>query len=178
MMSEANSHAGHDHKPQGFLNRWLFSTNHKDIGTLYLVFSLLMFLVGGAMAMIIRAELFQPGLQVVEPDFFNQMTTMHALVMIFGAVMPAFVGLVADSPDGGRAGHGVAPHEQLELLDPAFRLRDPAFHSVHGQRCPGLGLDVVSPAKHADGRLVRLRDLCHPFDGHQLHHGRHTSPPS
>ena len=43
--------------------------------------------------MVIRAELFQPGLQIVDPHFFNQMTTMHALVMVFGAVMPAFVGL-------------------------------------------------------------------------------------
>ncbi len=92
-MNEAIAHADHDHKPQGFLDRWLFTTNHKDIGTLYLVFSLLMFLVGGVMAMVIRLELFQPGLQVVEPDFFNQMTTMHALIMVFGAVMPAFVGL-------------------------------------------------------------------------------------
>src|SRR5690606_1459821 len=46
----------------------------------------------GVMAMIIRAELFQPGLQVVNPDFFNQMTTLHGLVMIFGAIMQAFVG--------------------------------------------------------------------------------------
>ena len=64
----------HDHKPSGFLDRWLFTTNHKDIGTLYLVFSLLMFFIGGAMAMVIRAELFMPGLQLVEPEFFNQMT--------------------------------------------------------------------------------------------------------
>lgn len=91
--TELDHHDDHDHKPSGFLDRWLFSTNHKDIGTLYLVFSLVMFLIGGSMAMIIRAELFQPGLQLVQPDFFNQMTTMHALVMIFGAVMPAFVGL-------------------------------------------------------------------------------------
>ncbi|MEM1090508.1 MAG: cytochrome c oxidase subunit I [Pseudomonadota bacterium] len=83
----------HHHEPVRGWRRWVFSTNHKDIGTLYLLFSLAMFFVGGAMAMVIRAELFQPGLQVVEPDFFNQMTTMHALVMIFGAVMPAFVGL-------------------------------------------------------------------------------------
>ena len=91
-------HAGSDthaeeHKPHGFVQRWLYATNHKDIGTLYLVFSLLMFFVGGAMAMLIRAELFQPGLQLLQPEVFNQMTTMHALVMIFGAVMPAFVGL-------------------------------------------------------------------------------------
>jgi cytochrome c oxidase subunit 1 len=81
-----------DHKPTGFLDRWLFTTNHKDIGTLYLIFSLTMFMIGGAMAMVIRAELFMPGLQLVEPDFFNQMTTMHALIMVFGAVMPAWVG--------------------------------------------------------------------------------------
>ncbi len=85
-----DDHHGH-HQPKG-LARWLFTTNHKDIGTLYLVFSLIMFFVGGAMAMVIRAELFMPGLQLVQPDFFNQMTTMHALIMVFGAVMPAWVG--------------------------------------------------------------------------------------
>jgi len=92
-MTDTTAHIDHHHgQPRG-LARWVFTTNHKEIGTLYLVFSLAMFLVGGAMAMIIRAELFQPGLQLVNPEFFNQMTTMHALVMIFGAVMPAFVGL-------------------------------------------------------------------------------------
>jgi cytochrome c oxidase subunit 1 len=73
--------------------RWLTTTNHKDIGTLYLLFSLLMFFVGGSMAMLIRAELFQPGLQLFDPLFYNQLVTLHALIMIFGAVMPAFVGL-------------------------------------------------------------------------------------
>jgi cytochrome c oxidase subunit 1 len=83
--------AHHDEHPAGLM-RWLTSTNHKDIGTLYLVFALIMLFVGGTMALVIRAELFQPGLQIVQPLFFNQMTTMHALVMIFGAVMPAFTG--------------------------------------------------------------------------------------
>ena len=91
-MTVSSDHTAHDHKPTG-LGRWLFSTNHKDIGTMYLVFSLFMFFVGGAMAMVIRAELFQPGVQLVDPQFFNSMTTVHALVMIFGAVMPAAVGL-------------------------------------------------------------------------------------
>ncbi len=92
-MSEAVMHHDdhHDHTPTG-IGRWLFSTNHKDIGTMYLVFSLIMFFVGGSMAMVIRLELFQPGLQVVDPQFFNAMTTMHALVMIFGVAMPAAVG--------------------------------------------------------------------------------------
>lgn len=81
------------HGPTTGLMRWVLTTNHKDIGTLYLVFSLIMFFVGGSMAFVIRAELFQPGLQLIRPEFFNQMTTMHGLIMVFGAVMPAFVGL-------------------------------------------------------------------------------------
>ena len=59
---------------------------------MYLVFALTMLFVGGAMALVIRAELFQPGLQFVNPDFFNQMTTLHAVIMVFGMIMPAFVG--------------------------------------------------------------------------------------
>jgi len=88
-------HDDHDHHgaPKNFFQRWVMSTNHKDIGTLYLIFSLTMFFIGGSFAMVIRAELFKPGLDLVQPYFFNEMTTMHALVMIFGAVMPAFVGL-------------------------------------------------------------------------------------
>jgi cytochrome c oxidase subunit 1 len=95
-MAQAVAHtSGHEHEAHhpGGIVRWLTTTNHKDIGTLYLMFSLLMFFIGGSMAMVIRAELFQPGLQLVDPEFFNSMTTMHALVMIFGAVMPGFVGL-------------------------------------------------------------------------------------
>ncbi|WP_369832180.1 cytochrome c oxidase subunit I [Moritella sp. Urea-trap-13] len=91
-ISEPQHDAEHHGAPKGY-KRWLFSTNHKDIGSLYLWFSLTMFFIGGAMAMIIRAELFQPGLQLIEPNFFNQMTTSHGLIMVFGAVMPAFVGL-------------------------------------------------------------------------------------
>jgi cytochrome c oxidase subunit 1 len=85
--------ADHGHGPPKGIARWFTTTNHKDIGTMYLVFSLVMFLVGGLMALLIRAELFQPGLQLWNPTFFNQLTTMHALVMVFGAVMPATVGL-------------------------------------------------------------------------------------
>jgi len=90
----ASDHASHAHEhKQGFVERWLFSTNHKDIGTLYLIFSFIMFIIGAGMSVVIRAELMQPGLQFVKPEFFNQMTTLHALVMIFGGIMPAFVGL-------------------------------------------------------------------------------------
>jgi len=86
-------HDDHDHGPAKGFMRWITTTNHKDIGTLYLVTALIMFFVGGAMALVIRAELFEPGMQFVDPGFFNQMTTLHALIMVFGAVMPAFAGM-------------------------------------------------------------------------------------
>lgn len=93
-----HAHSDHDHAHQdpgalGFIKRWVFTTNHKDIGTLYLWLACLMFFVAGTMALLIRAELFKPGLQLVTPDTFNTLTTMHGLIMIFGVVMPAFVGL-------------------------------------------------------------------------------------
>ena len=99
-MSAVIDHAGHDghgddhhdhHAPTGW-RRWVFATNHKDIGTLYLLFSFTMLCVGGMLALCIRAELFQPGLQYFNPEMFNQFTTMHGLIMVFGAIMPAFVG--------------------------------------------------------------------------------------
>src|SRR6266571_1676464 len=86
-------HGDHAHETPHGWRRWLFATNHKDIGTLYLIFSFTMFLSGGVMALMIRAELFEPGLQIMRPEFFNQLTTMHGLIMVFGAIMPAFVGL-------------------------------------------------------------------------------------
>jgi len=82
---------GYAHHPGGII-RWITTTNHKDIGTMYLWFSFTMFIVGGLMAMTIRAELFKPGLQIVNPEFFNSLTTLHGLIMIFGALMPGAVG--------------------------------------------------------------------------------------
>ncbi len=102
-MSHADTHGHDDHGHHGpaqlsdglipWALRWIGTTNHKDLGTLYLILAFSMFFVGGVMSLVIRAELFQPGMQLVSPEFFNSMTTMHALIMIFGGVMPAFVGL-------------------------------------------------------------------------------------
>jgi len=89
----AHGHDDHAHGPEKGVMRWIKTTNHKDLGTLYLWFSFIMFFVGGVMSLVIRAELFQPGMQFIDPGFYNQMITLHALVMIFGGVMPAFVGL-------------------------------------------------------------------------------------
>jgi cytochrome c oxidase subunit 1 len=96
-----HGHVGHMPPPHhslknGFwpwISGWLFTTNHKDIGTLYMLFSLLMLFVGGTMALLIRLELFQPGLQFFDPNFYNELVTVHGLVMIFGVIMPSFVGL-------------------------------------------------------------------------------------
>jgi cytochrome c oxidase subunit 1 len=60
---------------------------------MYLIFAFVMLFLGGAMAMVMRAELFMPGLQITDPDTFNNMVTNHALIMVFGVVMPAAAGM-------------------------------------------------------------------------------------
>ena len=82
---------GHDHHPSGLM-RWVKTTNHKDIGTMYLWFSFVMFLSAASWRWSSAPNCSCPGMQVVNPEVFNQMTTLHGLIMVFGAIMPAFVG--------------------------------------------------------------------------------------
>ena len=88
-----SSHHEEHHGPAKGWRRWLYSTSHKDIGTMYLIFAGIAYLIAGAFALIIRAELFQPGLQLLEPNFFNQMTTLHGFIMLIFVVVPGFTGL-------------------------------------------------------------------------------------
>ncbi|HEV7367490.1 cytochrome c oxidase subunit I [Arenibaculum sp.] len=82
----------HDHKP-GFVSRWLFSTNHKDIGTLYLIFAIVAGLIGGLFSVIMRLELQDPGMQwVTDGQVWNVFISAHGLIMVFFVVMPAMIG--------------------------------------------------------------------------------------
>jgi cytochrome c oxidase subunit 1 len=82
----------HENHPIGW-RRFVYSTNHKDIGTMYLVFAICAGLVGGTLSMFMRAELMYPGLQVFhEPHTFNVFVTAHGLIMIFFMIMPAMIG--------------------------------------------------------------------------------------
>jgi cytochrome c oxidase subunit 1 len=86
-----STHAA-EHQPHGW-TRWLYSTNHKDIGTMYLVFAMVSVAIGGALSVMIRAELAAPGLQVFDDKhFYNVVVTAHALIMIFFFAMPALIG--------------------------------------------------------------------------------------
>jgi cytochrome c oxidase subunit 1 len=90
--AEAHAHDHHDHKP-GFVQRWLFSTNHKDIGTLYLIFSVVAAFIGGFMSVLMRLELHNPGMQYfADGQGWNVIVTAHGLVMVFFVVMPAMIG--------------------------------------------------------------------------------------
>ncbi|HLE47399.1 MAG TPA: cbb3-type cytochrome c oxidase subunit I, partial [Candidatus Thermoplasmatota archaeon] len=79
-------------KPRG-LRRWLFSTNHREIGILYILTGFFAFFVGGLMAMIVRWELMDgKGETVVYNETYNALMSVHALTMIFLFVMPVFAG--------------------------------------------------------------------------------------
>ena len=97
----AEAHDDHDHTPSFFV-RWFWSTNHKDIGTLYLIFAIIAGVVGGIMSGLMRQELKEPGITFLTmfsggdvdaaANFYNVLITYHGLIMIFFMVMPAMIG--------------------------------------------------------------------------------------
>jgi cytochrome c oxidase subunit 1 len=82
----------HEHTPYGW-RRWVYSTNHKDIGTLYLIYAILAGVIGGALSIGMRLELQEPGMQIFSnPHTFNTFVTAHGLIMVFFMIMPALIG--------------------------------------------------------------------------------------
>jgi len=83
----------HHPNPTG-IKRWLFSTNHKDIGTMYLIFGIAAGIIGGLFSFIFRLELMEPGNQILggNHQLFNMLITAHALIMVFFMIMPALIG--------------------------------------------------------------------------------------
>ena len=93
MTAQAHAHGDHDHSPTGW-RRYVYSTNHKDIGTMYIVFGLVAGIAGGILSMIMRMELAHPGPGILGGDdqLFNVFVSAHGLVMVFFMVMPTFIG--------------------------------------------------------------------------------------
>ena len=97
MASKAAAHGGHEaHGAHGHPTGWrrfVYSTNHKDIGTMYITFALVAGIIGACLSIAIRAELQNPGLQIFpSPHEYNVFATAHGLIMIFFMVMPAMIG--------------------------------------------------------------------------------------
>ena len=80
--------------PKSFLVRWVYSTNHKDIGTLYLTSAFIAGVIGMILSIVFRAELMAPGDQVLGDNYhlFNMLVTAHGLIMVFFFIMPALIG--------------------------------------------------------------------------------------
>ena len=152
-MATAAVHEAHAAHPTGW-KRYVYATNHKDIGTMYLVFAIIAGVIGGSLSIAMRIELHEPGIQIFHglaqmvygvssgealdygKHMYNVFTTAHGLIMIFFMVMPAMIGGFGNwfvPIHDRRAGHGLPAHEQHLVLAAAAVLRAAPDIDVHAR---------------------------------------------
>jgi cytochrome c oxidase subunit 1 len=145
--SHAHHDDHHDHKP-GFVSRWFFSTNHKDIGTLYIIFALVAAVVGIGISLLMRIELMYPGMQIFsDGQMWNAYISAHGLIMVFFVVMPALIGgfgnwfvpIMIGAPD---MAFPRMNNVSFWLLVPAFMLLAASLFVGEG---PGAGWTIYPP---------------------------------
>ena len=142
--TQPEDHSGHG--AHSWKDYFRVNTDHKVIGIQYVATTFFFFLAGGLLAMFVRAELAQPGMQFVDTQTYNGLFSVHASLMIFLFIIPAFAGLAnfVAAADDRRARHGVPAAERALVLAAADR-RD---HDA---------LELPRPGRRVRGRLDELR---------------------